>query len=158
VEYFSGKADFGRLPRIVGGEGDRKEENTARIRRVTLVHNESQPQEGRSSTHGTHNRSLPLEHVIASRASVARRGRITSEIDQFLEKRRHHYQPLRYGYSRCNALLMRLRAIDIKNLSCSTWITPVENDLQEAASYDVACISKRCQGDKGDFRDYKSEI
>jgi len=38
VVYLSGKADFGRLERIIGGEGDRKEENTARIGRVTLIH------------------------------------------------------------------------------------------------------------------------
>ena len=38
----------------------------------------------KSETYRTHDGCLPLEHVVASRASAARRGRVTAEVDQFL--------------------------------------------------------------------------
>ena len=39
----------------------------------------------KSETYRTHDGCLPLEHVVASRASAARRGRVTAEIDQLLQ-------------------------------------------------------------------------
>ena len=36
-------------------------------------------------THRSHDRRLPLEHVITSRACAAGRGRVTAEIDQLLQ-------------------------------------------------------------------------
>ena len=35
-------------------------------------------------TYRSHDRRLPLEHVITSRARAARRGRVAAEIDQLL--------------------------------------------------------------------------
>jgi len=115
----------GRLERIIGGEGNKKEENTARVRRVTLFHIRCIMSDShtkvpvRSLTHGAHNRCLPLEHVIASRAGAAGRGVITLHIPQFLEKRKvpsASRSEVRWDYD--NTFLMRLRVID--NI-CKTW-------------------------------------
>jgi len=73
--YLSGEAYLGRLERVIGGEANRKEENAARIRCVTLFHIRSTMSHTRVPvkylTHGTHNRSLPLEHVITDRGGAA---------------------------------------------------------------------------------------
>jgi len=55
VIYLRREAHFGRFERIIGRECDRKEENAASVWRVT----------------GSHNRRLPLEHVIARWSGAA---------------------------------------------------------------------------------------
>jgi hypothetical protein len=66
-------------------------------------------------THRTHYGRLPLEHVVACRASAARRGWVTSEVNQFL--RRSLGWRLSKGKARegVTTLLMRLRAMGVKS-------------------------------------------
>lgn len=68
VVDLGGERDLGGLEGVVGGEGDGEEEDTAGVGRVTWAHD----------------CCLPLEHVIAGRASTARRGRITPEVGELL--------------------------------------------------------------------------
>jgi hypothetical protein len=62
------ESDLRRLERVVGRESDGEEEDTARVRRVT----------------GAHDRRLPLEHVVSSGTGRAGRGRVASEVEEFL--------------------------------------------------------------------------
>jgi len=128
VVYLSGKADFGRLERIIDREGDRKEENTTRIRRVTLFHirimsDSHRKVPVRSLTHRTHNRSLPLEHVIASGTGGAIRGRITSKMDQLLEVKASSRSDVQCGCREMQYLVDALEGHRYQNLSCETCTT-----------------------------------
>ena len=68
VVDLGGELDLGGLEGVVGGERDGKEEDTAGVRRVS----------------GTHDGCLPVEQVVTGRTGAARRGRITTEIDELL--------------------------------------------------------------------------
>lgn len=62
------EVDLGRLERVVGREVNGQEEDTTGVWRVTR----------------THNRSLPVEQILADGAGRARRGWISAEISELL--------------------------------------------------------------------------
>ena len=82
------KADLGGLEGVVCRERDREEEHAACVWRVALYARSRESGLAVAvmiqKTYRTHDGCLPLEHVVASRASAARRGRVTAEVDQFL--------------------------------------------------------------------------
>lgn len=81
------KANFGWLERVVRWKCDRKEEDTSRIRWVTLISSQVGISDGSgkdSKTYRPHDCGLPIEHVIASGTSTTRWRWITSEIGQLL--------------------------------------------------------------------------
>lgn len=75
------------------GQRHLQEEDTTGVRRVGLELRQYRSRAPRSShaeaetqldTHGTHNRRLPLEKVVADGTSRARAGGVASEVDELL--------------------------------------------------------------------------
>lgn len=67
---FRGEVDLGRFERVIGRELNRQEEDSSTVRTVSR----------------THDRRLPFEEIVSGRTGRARRGRVSSEIDEFLYK------------------------------------------------------------------------